>query len=173
MSNRVAVLLAVVLLAGCQSMKEDASALAAAATSNVVGGLLHPLAGGAVDGSVTFQRRDGAAMMQAHVTGLIPGVYRVALHATGNCSSRNGFSAGPPWAPAGQAPAVYTMATNSEGTATLSVRIPGLALEGPEGAFGRSVVVHAGGVGSLDTRPDVANGRIACAVIGTAPSMLR
>lgn len=171
MSNRIAVLLAAVALAGCQSLKEDASSLAASVNSNVVGGLFRPLGGAAVEGSVTLQARQGYALMQVHVTGLPPGVFRVMLHATGNCSSRNGFSAGAPWGPPGREPAIYTMATNSEGTATLSVRVAGLVLEGPDGAFGRSVVVHAGGVGPLDAVPDVPNNRIACAVVGAAPTL--
>jgi len=165
--------LLVLALAGCQSMNESADALTRGAAGAAVGGLLTPLGGAAVDGSVVFQRRDNAATMVVHMTGGAPGVYRVVIHATGNCSSRNGFSAGAPWVTTGGAPIVITMATNTEGTATMSTRIPGLALQGPDGVFGKSVVIHEGSVGPLDAKPELPNGRIACAVIGTAPSMFR
>jgi Cu-Zn family superoxide dismutase len=158
-------------LAGCQSTTGGGSSVLDSAVGPAIGGMFVPLGGSALGGSVTFQQRAEAMTMVAHVTGASSGVYRVAVHATGNCSSPNGFSAGAPWAPPGRAPLVYTMATNSEGTATLSVRIPGLSADGPSGLRGRSVVVHEGAVGPLDAQPGVRNGRIACAAIGDAPSL--
>jgi len=163
----------VLALAGCQSLKETATAMSGGTSGAMAGGLLVPLGGAAIEGSVVLQRRDNGATLVVHMTGGAPGVYRVVIHATGNCSSRNGFSAGAPWIPPGGAPIVVSMATNSEGTATMSTRIAGLALEGPAGVFGKSVVIHGGAVGPLDAKPDVPNGRIACAVIGAAPSMFR
>ncbi len=163
----------VLALAGCQSMNESADTATRGAAAAAVGGLFGPLGGSAIGGSVVFQPRADGVTMVLHVTDATSGVYRVAIHTTGNCSSRNGFSAGAPWSPPGREPLIYTLAANSEGTATMSVRIAGLALAGPDGVYGKSVVIHEGAVGPLDAKPDVPNGRIACAVIGAAPSMLR
>ena len=38
------------------------------------------------------------------VTNLLPGTYRIAIHERGNCSSPNGFSAGPAVGAARDAP---------------------------------------------------------------------
>jgi superoxide dismutase, Cu-Zn family len=173
MQQRYAAMLAMIAIAlsACQSMKDAGSAVFGGSTGPAVGGLLAPLGGSAIEGSVAFLPREGAVTLVVHVTGAGPGVYRVAIHSTGNCSSRNGFSAGPPWAPPGKPPVVVTVATNSEGTATLSTRIAGVVVNGADGILGKSVVVHDGAMGPLDAQPGVPNDRIACAVIGTAPSM--
>jgi hypothetical protein len=42
--------------------------------------------------------------MQVHLAGLRTGPYRIVIHANGNCTSPNAFSAGPPWIPAGASP---------------------------------------------------------------------
>jgi len=152
-------------------MQDAGTSLFGGTTGPAVGGLLTPLGGSAVEGSVAFQPREGAVTMVVHVTGAAPGVYRVAIHATGNCSSRNGFSAGAPWAPPGKSPVVVAIATNSSGTMTLSTRIAGVAVDGPNGILGKSVVIHDGSIGPLDAQPGVPNGRIACAAIGAPPSM--
>jgi Cu-Zn family superoxide dismutase len=114
---------------------------------------------------------DGGVIMTVNFNGAGPGEYRIAVHANGNCSSPNAFSAGPPWAPPGVAIASPTVFKNDE-SASLSVRLPGYRIEGPDGVSGRSVVVHAGSRDSLDAQPGVSNGRIACGVIGTPRSLL-
>lgn len=149
-------------LAGCQS-----GALSPAVGPEV-GGVVNPLNGAAISGSVVFQPRAGSVTMVVHVTGAAPGSYRVVIHATGNCSSPNGFSAGAPWAPPGRSPAVLTMASNTEGTLALSTELAGLVVDGPDGIRGKSAVVHQGAVGPLDAKPGVSNDRIGCAVIGDA-----
>ena len=58
-----------------------------------------------------------------------------------------------------------------QGTATLSTRVPGLALSGPAGIEGHSVVLHASQFGPLDAVPGVANDRVACGVIGPIPTL--
>ena len=49
-------------------------------------------------------------------------------------------------------------------------RVPGLALSGPAGVEGRSVVLHARWYGPLEASPGVPNDRVACGVIGVIPS---
>jgi Cu/Zn superoxide dismutase len=60
---------------------------------------------------------------------------------------------------------VLTIAANPDGTAHLSTRVRGYKLDGPDGVIGKAVVVHEPN-GSLEAKPDVPNGRLACGVIG-------
>jgi superoxide dismutase, Cu-Zn family len=99
-----------------------------------------------------------------------PGQYRVAVHENGNCSSPNGFSAGPPWGPPGVAP-VSVLFEKGDDTRTAVVSLPGYRLLGPDGVDGRSVVVHAGPSSTLEAQPGVRNNRIACGVIGNPVRM--
>ncbi len=89
------------------------------------------------------------------------------IHATGNCSSPNGFSAGPPWAPPGVplAEEGFPILKNDDSASSV-VWLAGYKLTGPDGVVGRSVVVHEGGRGTIVARPDVPNDRIGCGVIG-------
>ena len=109
--------------------------------------------------------------MVAEVGGFSTGSYRIAIHATPVCTSPNGFSAGPPLLlPEAGAPVVIAMNINHQGTASMATRIPGLALSGPAGIEGRSVVLHAGRSGSLEAAPGIPNDRVACGVIGAISS---
>ena len=136
---------------------------------------LTPIGGSAAQGSAMFTPRGDGVTMLVQLNGLAPGRYRVLVHANGNCTSPNGFSAGPPWSPPG-APSplverIPIMTTNSEGSATLTVRLAGVTVDGPNGLAGRSVVLHDAPDGPFDARPDVPNARIACGVIGPLHSL--
>ncbi len=48
------------------------------------------------------------------------------------------------------------------------LRVVGLALDGPAGIVGKSIVLHAGAFGPLDAQPGVPNNRVACGVIVTS-----
>jgi Cu/Zn superoxide dismutase len=63
-------------------------------------------------------------------------------------------------------PAAVQVSLNEDGIGQVSARLPGLTLDGPNGIIGKSVVVHAGAVGSLGAQPGVPNDRSACGVIG-------
>ena len=106
--------------------------------------------------------------MVANFGGVGAGGHRVAIHMNANCTSPNGFSAGAPMLlPGSSAPVVVSVRTEgSEGTVATVTRIPGLAIDGAAGIDGKSVVVHEGVAGSLDARPGIANGRLACGLIG-------
>ncbi|MEP7208648.1 MAG: superoxide dismutase family protein [Casimicrobiaceae bacterium] len=167
-------LLVVVALSGCDTLKSLGSAGSTrrdAQGSPGLGASLKPVGGSAVQGAVGFKARSNGVTMVVALNGLAPGRYRVMVHANGICTSPNGFSAGPPWhGPGGDAAPMLRDApivtTNSEGSAALTVYLPGATLEGPNGVLGRSVVVHQGSTGPLEAVPDVPNGRIACGVIG-------
>ena len=121
--------------------------------------------GSAVTGKVrVIDRGDGVTVLLSMIN-LPPGQYRIAFHERPNCTSPNGFSAGPHWAPAGRdardiAP---IFSTNADGTAEASFRVRGVHATGPDGVAGHSVVIYTG-VRVTDAQPDVPNNRVACGV---------
>jgi Cu-Zn family superoxide dismutase len=141
-------------------------------TGRSVEAKLIPTGGSAVNGAAVLRAFDWGVVMTVSFTNIGAGAYRVIVHANGNCSSPNGFSAGPPWAPPGVSVASETFLKNDDAGA-LVVRLPGYRVEGPNGVMGRSVVVHVGAMGSLDAQPGVPNNRIACGVIGPPGSIFR
>jgi len=137
-----------------------------------IGARLQPLGGSVVRGAITFRPYEGGVVMSVTFGGVSSGPYRVAIHATPNCTSTNGFSAGPPLLRAGSSePIVAVVYTEggSQGVVSTVMRLPGVALDGPAGVNGKSVVVHDRGTGPLDASPGVPNDRIACGVIGPLP----
>ena len=108
----------------------------------------------------------------ADVGGFSGGPYRFVIHTNPVCTSPNGFSAGPPFVPPGTgAPVVVPAVIYHQGTATLTTRVPGIALGGPNGVEGKSLVLHASESGPLDAQPGVPNDRVACGVIGPVPTL--
>jgi Cu/Zn superoxide dismutase len=137
-----------------------------------IGARLQPLQGGVGHGLVAFKPYDGGLVVVADVGGFSAGSYRIVIHTTPVCTSPNGFSAGPPFVPAGAtAPVAVPIRMWEQGTATLSERIPALTLSGPAGIEGKSIVLHASASGPLDAVPGVPNDRVACGVIGPIPTL--
>jgi Cu/Zn superoxide dismutase len=158
------------VLAACAS--GDDMATRDAKSTGAIGARLQPIAGGVGHGLITFRPYDGGLTMVADVGGFSAGPYRVVIHMTPICTSPNGFSAGPPLVLPGAAePVAVPLRIWEQGTATLSTRVPGLALKGPAGIEGRSIVLHASQSGSLDATPGVVNDRVACGVIGVVPTL--
>jgi len=126
-----------------------------------------PMNGSAATGSVRFVSRTEGSTMLVQISGLAPGSYRVVVHATGNCSSPNGFSAGPPWSPEVSTTPLSdrmpVISTNSAGTATMTVRLPEVPLQA---LLGKSVVLHDSINGPFTAEPGTRNDRIACGVLG-------
>ena len=153
-------------LAACASSDEPGRK-----PSVAIGARMRPIAGGVGHGLISFRPYDGGLVLVADVGGFSAGPYRIAIHTTPVCTSPNGFSAGPPFVPAGATePVVVPIRMWEQGTATLTTRIPGLALSGPAGIEGHSVVLHASQFGPLDAVPGVVNDRVACGVIGPIPT---
>ena len=137
-----------------------------------IGARLKPIAGGVGHGLVIFRPYDGGLVLVADVGGFSAGLYRIVIHTTPVCTSPNGFSAGPPFVPAGAtAPVAVPIRMWEQGTATLSQRVPALTLSGPAGIEGKSIVLHASATGPLDAVPGVPNDRVACGVIGPVPTL--
>ena len=156
--------IAVALLASCESAKDPA---APKAEVTVAEARFVPIGGSSLTGAAILHAYDGGVQMKVNFNGRGPGRYRVMIHATGNCSSPNGFSAGPPWAPPGVplAEEGFPILKNDD-SASYVVRLAGYKLTGPDGVVGRSVVVHDNARGTIIARPDVPNDRIGCGVIG-------
>jgi Cu/Zn superoxide dismutase len=109
---------------------------------------LRAIGGSAVQGKVrVVDRRDGVTVMLS-AQNIVRGPYRIAFHEKGNCSSPNGFSAGPAWAPAasGKTPdaLIPPLYATSEGSVESQVYVPGVRVGGDNGLAGRSVVIYLG-----------------------------
>jgi Cu/Zn superoxide dismutase len=134
----------------------------------VIARLAFPGGGGSAFGEARFQPVEGGAVVTIDLQSGTGGRWRAVIHATGICTSPNLFSAGPPLLPPGfSAPIVIPVVTTADTSGAATERISGLAVDGPAGILGRSVVIHAGTFGSLDAQPGVPNNRVACGVIET------
>jgi Cu-Zn family superoxide dismutase len=169
----LAVAASAVVLGGCESSK-DATAPRFGPGSGL-DAPLQALGASAVNGRVSFAQRDNGVVLSLTIYGLRVGRYRVVIHTTGNCSSPNGFSAGPPYSPPGVTPPLETQVPPfwiyDGNSSEVSMRLTGVSLDGPNSILGRSVIVHEGAEGSLETVPNVRNGRVACGVIGPVKTM--
>ena len=166
-------LAAALVLCGCQSTKEapaDAATPALPASGGNVEAKLVGTGGSVASGSAVLHEVRGGVDIAIWLGSVGPGQFRVAVHETGNCSSRNGFAAGPPWAPAGVPLTVVPLVKNDD-TLTITAHLPGYRIQGPGGVAGRSIVVHDGASGSLEAQAGVPNDRIACGVLGMPQPM--
>jgi Cu-Zn family superoxide dismutase len=161
------------LTGGCDTMKDSRTVIVG--TGSGLTARLLPIGGSAATGGAAFVQYPNSVGMDVSIYGMRVGVYRAVIHADGNCSSPNGFSAGPPWSPPGVAPPltaqVRSFVLNKDSSAELSVRLTGVTLDGPNGLLGRSVVIHEGSEGSLQAVPGIPNGRVACGVIGPVQAL--
>ena len=172
----VAFLLGGVLLAGCSMFRSNPQTSPnVEGTPRAPAGFVAPLRplASAVTGRVrVIDRNDGITVLVSAIN-LPPGQYRIAFHETRNCSSPNGFSVGPVWAPSSAGRAARdiapTLRTNPDGTAEDSFFVRGVHTGGPEGVSARSVILYAGSE-VTDARPDVVNNRVACGVFEPATS---
>ena len=127
--------------------------------------------GSAVSGKVrVIDRGDGVTLLVSAVN-LPPGGYSVAFHANGNCSSPNGYSAGPiMWPKADARERTIPMFTNSlEGNTESQTHVSGLHTVGENGLAGRSVIIYGGLI--ADAQPGVPNNRYACGVFEPAVTL--
>lgn len=130
---------------------------------------LRAIGGSAIFGKIRVVDRGEGASILVSMMNVPPGDYRIAFHETPNCTSPNGFSAGPAWAPAGKDPRTFVpvQSVNTEDRVELSLRVPSLRAAGPNGVAGHSVVVYAGQK-VTEARPGVPNERMACGVFEPA-----
>jgi len=127
--------------------------------------------GSAVSGKVrVIDKGDGVTLLVSAIN-MPVGEFRIAFHQNGNCSSPNGFSAGPVWAPAGLSPATLVPSLSTfgsrDGNAERSVHVAGVHTQGENGLAGRSVLIY-GGSTIEEIRPGVPNNAYACGVFEPA-----
>jgi Cu/Zn superoxide dismutase len=123
--------------------------------------------GSAVSGNVrVIDKGDGITLLVSAINMPI-GEFRVAFHENGSCSSPNGFSAGPAWAPPGRSPSTLIpvlMTLNSrDGNAESEIHVAGVHTQGENGLAGRSVILY-GGRTITEIKPGVPNNAFACGV---------
>jgi Cu/Zn superoxide dismutase len=122
--------------------------------------------GSAVAGKVrVIDRGDGVSVMLSTNNLFQGGVYRMAFHRDGNCTSPNAFSAGPAWAPPGMNPAtlIPTFLQRIDGSAEVEVHVSGVHTQGENGLAGRSIVLYAGDT-IPEIKPGMPNNALACGV---------
>ena len=131
--------------------------------------------GSATSGKVrVIDKGDGITLLVSAINMPI-GDYRVAFHQNGNCTSPNGFSAGPAWAPPGLSPTtlVRTLATmnSRDGNAETSIHVSGVHTQGENSLAGRSVILYAG-LTISEIKPGVPNNAFACGVFAPVQPFL-
>jgi superoxide dismutase, Cu-Zn family len=141
--------------------------------------VLSPTEGNKVNGLVVFTQEGDKVSVSAHIEGLTPGNHGFHIHEFGDCSAKDGASAGghfnPSTLPHGartdakrHAGDLGNIEVGSDGTAHVEFSDSVMKLEGPSSILGRGVIVHAN-PDDFKTQPTGnAGGRQACGVIGVA-----
>lgn len=130
--------------------------------------------GSAVNGVVRVRESGDLLIVRVELANAKGGtLHRVVFHETGNCSSPNGFSAGPAWSPPGAKeppgrliPEIYS---SSEGYAVFTARLRGVRMGDLDK---RSVLVHEGPA-TETPQPGVPNNVIACGVFERASGLFQ
>jgi Cu/Zn superoxide dismutase len=123
--------------------------------------------GSAATGKVVVVDNGPGVTLTLDAANLQQGNYRLAFHAVPNCSSPNGESSGPVWAPpdSGTAPGelIPGIYVGQRESVSYSVRIPGVHIDREPSLRGRSIVLHRGNF--VDSpMPGLPNNYIACGV---------
>lgn len=141
--------------------------------------VLHPTAGSAVSGTVTFTASGDDMKVVADITGLTPGKHGFHIHEFGDCSSPEAKSAGGHFNPGGHhhgapdsvdrhAGDLGNIEADAAGKAHLELHDKVIKLSGANSIIGHAVIVHEK-ADDLKTQPTGdAGGRVACGVIGVA-----
>jgi superoxide dismutase, Cu-Zn family len=166
--GHVLALLAAAALAGCQTTPSGPTRATAA---------LHPTAGNAAQGEVTFEQVGDKVRVTAQVVGLTPNQeHGFHIHEVGDCSASDGASAkghfnpyGKPHGPPGSehhAGDMPSLKADARGRAHLQADLVVVTLTpGPASIIGRAVIVHAN-PDDYATQPTGKSGaRVACGVI--------
>lgn len=163
--------------AGKAAPAEDVKAPAPGVTKAVA--VLNPASGSNVRGIVTFTKDGDKVKVVADIEGLTPGDHGFHIHEFGDCSAKDGSSAGghfnPMSAPHGapsdkmrHAGDLGNIKAGADGKAHIEHADSMLKLDGAGSIIGRGVIVHAN-PDDLKTQPTGnAGGRQSCAVIGIA-----
>src|SRR4051794_18778862 len=155
MDKRLATVAACLLLAACSHM----SLRSPAATAS-----LAPTKGNQAAGTVAFVQRGSVVYVDAHISGLSPGLHGFHVHEKADCRAADGASAGGHFNPAGaphpgpdsaskHAGDLGNITADANGTAVYRVQVTGISLgTADDSIIGRAVIVHAN-ADDLRTQP--------------------
>lgn len=141
--------------------------------------VLHPTEGNDVEGIVSFSQTDTGVKVSVEISGLTPGKHGFHVHEFGDCSKKDGTSAGGHFNPESKDHGgpdgsmrhvgdLGNVVADENGVAKVEFVDDKIELNGPHSITGRSIVVHAG-EDDLTSQPTGAAGaRVACGVIGIA-----
>jgi Cu-Zn family superoxide dismutase len=141
--------------------------------------VLVPTEGNKAHGVVTFTQSGSNVRVVAHIEGLTPGKHGFHVHEFGDCTSKDGSSAGghfnptnaqhgAPEAAQRHAGDMGNIEADQNGVAHLEYNDPMAKLNGQGAIVGRGMIVHAN-PDDLKTQPTGnAGGRLACGVVGVA-----
>jgi len=138
---------------------------------------LAPTKGNQAAGTVAFVQRGSIVYVDAHLSGLSPGLHGFHVHEKGDCRAADGSSAGGHFNPTGAAHAgpdntqrhagdLGNITADANGIAVYRAQVTGISLATAEDSIiGRAVIVHAN-PDDLRTQPaGNAGARIACGLI--------
>ena len=163
-----------VLWAGVRAVAQHSAPDVTRATA-----VLIPTEGNKVQGTVTFTQAGAGVRVVAQIEGLTPGKHGFHIHEFGDCSSKDGSSAGGHFNPAGaqhgapdaaqrHAGDMGNIEADQNGVARIEYNDPVMKMNGHGAIVGHGVIVHAK-ADDLKTQPTGdAGGRLACGVIGIA-----
>ena len=132
--------------------------------------------GNSVQGTVTFTQGDKGVDVIGEISGLTPGKHGFHVHEKGDCSAKDGTSAGGHFNPQGVAHGgpdsdtkhvgdMGNVVADANGFAMIDTTFHMLSLEGEHSIIGKGLIVHAG-VDDLHSQPTGdAGARVACGVI--------
>ena len=139
--------------------------------------VLHSTEENNVTGIVTFTQTDEGIKVVADVEGLTVGKHGFHIHEFGDCSGKDGKTAGGHFNPEGKnhgAPDAIerhvgdlgNLVADENGEAHYEAVNNLLAFTGPHSIIGRGIIVHAGKDDFVSQPTGNAGGRVACGVIG-------
>src|SRR5262249_51890942 len=139
--------------------------------------VVHPLGDSKVVGVVVFTAKGKKVEVTGKITGLTPGKHGFHVHEFGDCTSKDGMSAGshfdPEHMPHGGPHSekrhvgdLGNIEADKNGVAEINITDSKIKLHGAHSIIGRSIIVHA----KEDDLKDIksAGARIGCGVIGIA-----
>jgi superoxide dismutase, Cu-Zn family len=139
--------------------------------------VIHGLGDHKVHGTIKFEQSGNTVTITGEITGLTEGKHGFHVHEFGDCSSKDGMSAGTHFNPDMMPHAgphdkkrhvgdLGNITADKDGKATIKITDSVVSLNGPHSIIGRSIIVHA----KEDDLKDIASAgaRIGCGVIGIA-----
>jgi Cu-Zn family superoxide dismutase len=141
--------------------------------------VMMPLGDSKVSGTVTFAQKEGLIEITGEITGLTPGEHAFHVHEFGDCSSKDGMSAGGHFNPDHKHHGgpdsedrhvgdLGNIKADDSGKVDLHIEDKLIQLHGPHSIVGRGLIIHAKADDLKSDPAGNAGGRIACGVIGIA-----